>query len=175
MHIAPAQPEHLAPAQPRPGHQQHDQPVPRRTARPQHRDDIGVSGPVHRRLRLVQPVPGPHPPGHPAVLSTRRPGKVTIISDLIEQRHQMPGRGPSATACTTMPRTAASTALIRRADRAEAPLAPPAPRAGRASMPDTAGPACASQVMNSPSCPTPACQVRPDRAHQRRNNAIEPA
>ena len=27
--------------------------------------------------------------------------------------------------------------------------------------------------MNSPICSTPDCQVRPDRAHHRRNNAIE--
>jgi hypothetical protein len=29
--------------------------------------------------------------------------------------------------------------------------------------------------MNSPSCSIPAGQDRPDRAHHRRNNAIEPA
>jgi hypothetical protein len=29
--------------------------------------------------------------------------------------------------------------------------------------------------MNSPSCSTPAGQDRPDRAHHRKNNAIEPA
>ncbi len=39
--------------------------------------------------------------------------------------------------------------------------------------PETAGPACASQVMNNPSWPAPACQVRSVRAHQRKNNAIE--
>ena len=30
-----------------------------------------------------------------------------------------------------------------------------------APAPEAAGPACASQVMNNPSCPAPACQVRP--------------
>jgi hypothetical protein len=29
--------------------------------------------------------------------------------------------------------------------------------------------------MNSPSCSIPDCHSRPDRAHHRRNNAIEPA
>ena len=36
-----------------------------------------------------------------------------------------------------------------------------------------AGPACCSQPMNSGSCSAPACQLRPVRAHQRRNTAIE--
>ena len=39
--------------------------------------------------------------------------------------------------------------------------------------PGAAGSACASHVMNSPTCSTPDCQVRPDRAHHRRNSAIE--
>ena len=42
-------------------------------------------------------------------------------------------------------------------------------------MPDAAGPACASHVMNSPSCSAPACQSFPVRAHHRRNSAIAPA
>ena len=42
-------------------------------------------------------------------------------------------------------------------------------------MPDTFGPACASHVMNSPSCAAPACQSRPVREHHRKNNAIAPA
>ena len=75
-----------------------------------------------------------------------------------------------------MPRTAASTALTRRADRAgriPGPASSAAP--GSAPMPDAAGPACTSQVMNNPSCPTPACQSRPVRAHHRKNNAMLPA
>jgi hypothetical protein len=43
------------------------------------------------------------------------------------------------------------------------------------SVPDTSGPACSSQVMNSPSCPIPACQSRPVRAHHRKNSAMPPA
>jgi hypothetical protein len=76
-----------------------------------------------------------------------------------------------------MPRTAVSTALIRRAERTGAlpgPASTTAAPAG-APRPETAGPACASQVMNSPSCPIPACQVRPDLAHHRRNSAMPPA
>ncbi len=84
---------------------------------------------------------------------------------------------PAATACTTIPRTAVSTALILRADRAgllpgpvsTIPASPPAP------IPEAAGSACRSQVMNNPSCSAPACQLRPVRAHHRRNNAIAPA
>src|SRR5262249_31636639 len=46
---------------------------------------------------------------------------------------------------------------------------------GTASTPLTCGPACPSQMMNNPKCSTPACQCRPDRTHQRKNNAIPPA
>ena len=94
VHIRAAQAAHLAAAQPGPGHQQHDQPVPRRQARPEQRDDLGVRSPVHRRFRLVQPVPGPHPPAHLPVLAARRPGQVPVISDLIHQRHQIAARPP---------------------------------------------------------------------------------
>jgi hypothetical protein len=34
-------------------------------------DDLLIAGPIHRRLRLAQPVPGPQPPTHPAVLTPR--------------------------------------------------------------------------------------------------------
>jgi hypothetical protein len=75
-----------------------------------------------------------------------------------------------------MPRTAASTALTRRAERTAGDPGPASTAApAGASTPDTARPACASQVMNKPSCPAPASQLRPDRAHQRRNSAIPPA
>ena len=177
VHVAAAQPEHLAAAQPGPRHQQHDQPVPRRAARPQQRDDIGVGGPVHRPFRLVQPVPGPHPPPRPAVLRRAPRRQVRVIGDLVTAAcTRRPGAVPSVTACTTMPRTAASTALTRRADLAGAVPGPASTTApGPASMPDTSGPACASHVMNSPSCPLPACQSLPVRAHHRRNSAIAPA
>ena len=94
MHIAAAQPAQLAAAQPRPGHQQHDQPVPRRQARPQQRGDLGVTGPVHRPSVLAQPVPGPQPARHPAVLPAGLGGKIPVISNLIQQRHQMRRRLP---------------------------------------------------------------------------------
>src|SRR5712691_6893168 len=143
VHVAAAQPERLAAAQPGPRHQQHDQPVPRRAAPAQQRDDIGVGGPVHRTFRLVQPVPGPV---------------------------------PSVTACTIIPRTAVRTALTRRADLAGTAPGPASTTApGSASMPDAAGPACASHVMNSPSCSAPPCQSFPVRAPHRRNSAIAPA
>ena len=92
MHVAAAQPAQLAAAQPGPGHQQHDQPIPRRAARPQQRDDILVAGPFDRTLRFVQPVPGPHPPRHPAVLAPGRRRQIPVVGHLIQQRHQMPTR-----------------------------------------------------------------------------------
>jgi len=93
MHIAAMQPAQLSAPQPRPNHQQHDQPVPRRPARQQQRDNVLLARPVHRRLRLVQPVPGPHPPRHTAVLAPRLRGKVTVIGNLVEQWHH-PRRCP---------------------------------------------------------------------------------
>jgi len=81
---------------------------------------------------------------------------------------------PAATARTTIPRTAVSTALIRPAPRAGA-MPGPASTIAEPSPPDAPGPACASHTMNSPSCSIPACQSRPVRAHQRKNNAIEHA
>ena len=92
VHVAAAQPAHLAAAQPGPGHQQHDQPVPRRPTGPQQRDDVAITGPLDRGLGLVQPVPGPHPPRHPPVLAAGLLGKVPVVGDLIQQWHQ-PGRG----------------------------------------------------------------------------------
>ena len=88
----------------------------------------------------------------------------------------MPGGLARGDRSTTIPRTAASTTLIRRAPRAGVPpgpesTSPPDP----APAPDACGPACPSHVMNNPSCSTPACQLRPVRAHQRKNNAIEHA
>jgi hypothetical protein len=36
-------------------------------------------------------------------------------------------------------------------------------------------PACRSQVMNNPNCPTPSCQWRPVRVHHCKNSAMPPA
>jgi len=88
VHITAAQPAQLAAAQPGSGHHQHEQPVPRRAARPQQRDDLLIAGPVDGCLGFPQPVPGPHPPAHPATLAPRHFGKITIVGDLVEQRHQ---------------------------------------------------------------------------------------
>ena len=77
------------------------------------------------------------------------------------------------TACTTIARTAVNTPLIRRAPRAGTLPGPATTTADDASAPETAGPAWANHVMNNGSCSAPACQVRPVRAHHRRNNAIE--
>ena len=79
------------------------------------------------------------------------------------------------TACTTIPRTAVSTPLIRDADRAGAAPGPASSTPGPAPSPSAAeadGPAWASHVMNEANCSTPACQDRPVLAHQRRNSAI---
>ena len=95
VHIAAPQPARFTAAQPRPRHQQHDQPVPRRAARAQQRDDLLVRRPVHRRLRLPQPVPGTQPPAHPAVLAPCLLRQVARIGDLIDQRQQA-ARGPPA-------------------------------------------------------------------------------
>jgi hypothetical protein len=79
------------------------------------------------------------------------------------------------TACTTIPRTAVSTPLIRDADRAGAAPGPASsiPETDApASAPDADGPAWASHVMNEANCSTPAGQDRLVCAHQRRNSAI---
>ena len=95
-------------------------------------------------------MPGPHPPTHPATLASRHAGKITIVGDLIEQRHQ-PRRGlPAATACTTMPRTARSTPLIRdgqRAGTAPGPVSTTAEPPSAASTAEAVGPAWASHTM----------------------------
>ena len=78
-------------AQPRPGHQQHDQPVPRRAAHPQQRDDLAVTGSIDGRFRFPQAMPRPQPPRHPALLAAGGRGQVPVVGDLIQQRHQ-PGR-----------------------------------------------------------------------------------
>jgi hypothetical protein len=74
-----------------------------------------------------------------------------------------------------MPRTATSTPLIRDGDRAGATPGPasttPEPLPDASAL-EASGPAWASHVMNKPNCSTPACQDRPDRTHQRKNNAI---
>src|SRR5271166_4107320 len=69
-----------------------------------------------------------------------------------------------------MPRTAVSTPLIRDAQRT---AAAPGPATTTLAASSTDGRAWASHVMNNAKPSTPACQDRPDRAHQRRNNAIE--
>ena len=78
------------------GHQQHDQPVPCRPARPQQRDDLLIAGAVDRRLRLAQPMPGSHPPHHAAFLVPGLLRQITVVGHLIQQRHQtrpaFPGR-----------------------------------------------------------------------------------
>ena len=89
VHVAAAQPERLAAAQPGPRHQQHDQPVPRRAAPAQQRDDISVGSPAHRTFGLMQPVPGPDPPSRRAVLPAHGGGQVRVIGDLEQQPHQV--------------------------------------------------------------------------------------
>lgn len=88
VHIAAAQPTQLPAAQPGPGHQQHDQPVARRAARPQQRDDLTVTGSIDRGFRLTQPMPSPHPPRHAAFPVPGGLGKVAVVGDLVQQRHQ---------------------------------------------------------------------------------------
>ena len=41
-----------------------------------------VTGPIHGRFRLPQPMPDPHPPRHRPVLAACHLGQVTIIGDL---------------------------------------------------------------------------------------------
>ena len=83
VHVAAAQPAQLPAAQPGPCHQQHDQPVTRRSARPQQRDDGLVTGPLDRGLGLVPSVPGPQSPRHRTVLAAGLLGQVTVVGDLI--------------------------------------------------------------------------------------------
>jgi hypothetical protein len=88
VHITAAQPAQLAAAQPGSGHHQHEQPVPRRAARPQHTDDLFVTGPIHGRFRLTQPMPSPQPPRHAALLTPSGLRQITVVGDLVQQRHQ---------------------------------------------------------------------------------------
>jgi hypothetical protein len=88
VHIAAPQPAHLPTPQPGPRHQQHDQPVPRRPAGPQQRNDLLIAGPIDRRFRFPQPMPGPHPPRHPTVLAAGLHRQVPVVGDLIQHRHQ---------------------------------------------------------------------------------------
>jgi predicted metal-binding membrane protein len=114
----------------------------------------------------------PDEPSSPRAAAGRSASSATSNST----RTRRPGAVPSVTACTIIPRTAVRTALTRRADLAGTAPGPASTTApGSASMPDAAGPACASHVMNSPSCSAPACQSFPVRAHHRRNSAIAPA
>jgi len=58
--------------------------VPQLT-RPQQHDDLLVPGPVDHRLGLVQTMPGPHPPRHPALVHTAcLRGKVTIVGQPVD-------------------------------------------------------------------------------------------
>ncbi|MFI5877119.1 hypothetical protein ACIBAH_32665 [Streptomyces sp. NPDC051445] len=59
MAVAAPQPRDLAPPQPHPRVQQHDQPVPGTAAREEHRHEFLVQGPVDLRLWHLQPVPCP--------------------------------------------------------------------------------------------------------------------
>ena len=141
MHIAAAQPQHLGPAQPGPRHQQHDQPVPRRAARPEHREmsasaarSTGRSGSCSRcRARIRQDIPASSP--------RAAPGRSRSSATSYNSGTRCPLACPAATACTTIARTAISTALIRRAPRTGAVPGPastiPAPAA--ASAPGPAG------------------------------------
>ena len=69
-----------------------------------------------------------------------------------------------------MDRTAVSTALTRDGDRAA--WVPGPAKTEAEPGPEATGPAGASQVMNSPSWPTPASHERPEHLHQRRNRAM---
>jgi hypothetical protein len=139
------------------------------TTSPSDTRPTGRSGSCSRcRGRIRQPVP----PSSARNAAGRSRSSATSYSTCT----RCPGAVPSVTACTVMPRTAARTALIRRSDRTRVLPGPASTTApGSASKPDTDGPACASHVMNSPSCPIPACQSRPDRAHHRKNSAMPPA
>jgi hypothetical protein len=88
VHVTAAQPTHLSTTQPGAGHQKHDQPVPRRAARPQHTDDLLVTSPIDGRFRFPQPMPSPHPPRHTTLFAPGCLGKVAVVGDLVQQRHQ---------------------------------------------------------------------------------------
>ncbi len=77
------------PIQARPRHQQHHQPVPGRQAGLQQRDDLLVAGPVDRLLRLMHPVPGPHPPRHARVLAAGLQRQVQVVGQLIQLRQHL--------------------------------------------------------------------------------------
>src|SRR6266516_1285969 len=118
----------------------------------------------------------------PSTSPRRSPARAisSTISRSRAERHAPSTATMSASAARSTGRSGSCNrcrARIRRAPRTAAAPGPasttPAPAAAPA--PETDGPACASHVMNKPSCSTPAGQGRPDLAHHRRNNAIEPA
>ena len=113
----------------------------------------------------------------PCVLTARLDRQVPVIGQLIQQRQHRRRRIPGVTAWARNPRTADSTALIRRAPRAgraQGRVSTCAP--GTASNPLTAAPAWRNHTMNKPKSVAPALrQSRPERAHHRRYNAIPPA
>ena len=160
------------------GHQHHDQPVPRRQARPQQRGDLLVAGPVHRRSSSRSRCRARNRcairPSSPRAPAGRSRSSATSYSN----GTRCAGACPAATACVAIPRTAASTPFTRRAPRAGEFHGPastsPAPSASPSRL-LACGPACRSQVMNNPRCSIPACQDRPVRPHHRKNNAIPPA
>ncbi len=94
MHVLTAQPDHLPTPQPRPRHQQHDQPIPRRPAGPQQRDDLLIARPVHRAFHRPQPMTGLEPRKHHPVLRPRRSGKVPIVRHVVQSRDDLHGHDP---------------------------------------------------------------------------------
>ena len=73
MRIRTAQPAQLAATKPSTRHQQHHQPVPSRPAGGHQGHDLLVAGPVHASVRLMEPMPGPHPPRLRRVLPNEPP------------------------------------------------------------------------------------------------------
>lgn len=94
VHVTAAQPGHLATSQPRPRHQQHDQPVTCRPARREHGRDLLIRGPVHTALRLVQAMPRPQPICQARVLALRLHRQVTAIGQLVNLAEHPPRRLP---------------------------------------------------------------------------------
>ena len=92
MDVLTAQADRFAAAQPRPAQQQHQKPVPGRTARPQQRHRRLVAGPARPGFRHLHPVACPHPQPPGAVLTAGLRRKAPAIRQL-EQLTQHLHRG----------------------------------------------------------------------------------
>ena len=128
------------------------------------------------RLRLVQPVPGPHPPRHPGVFASRLGGEVPVVSKLIDQREQPPWCRPGR-----------HRVHDQATDRGQDPVDPPCSSHRGSTRPVSTSSGVHIQTRSPPAAhaaarsrtgqgvPRPSCHAGRSRRHQRKYNAMPPA